>query len=142
MDRNTKLTLLVAGLIAIGFVLGIAVGSGDEPKATAQTTTVVSTNTITRTETRTETVTHTRTRTRYRTRVKVKYRTVTEPAPIAPSDEDDGGGDGCSAEYVGACVPDAGYDVNCPDLAESDFDSVGSDPYGLDRDGDGIACES
>lgn len=39
-------------------------------------------------------------------------------------------------------MPDDGYDVNCTDLAESDFDSVGGDPYGLDRDGDGIACES
>jgi resuscitation-promoting factor RpfB len=140
MDRNTKLTLLVAGLIVIGFVLGIAVGSGDEPQTTAQTRTVVSTDTITRTETRTETVTHTRTR--YRTRIKVKYRTVTEAAPEPLAGSDDSDGDGCSSEYVGACVPDDAGDVNCTDLAESDFDSVGSDPYGLDRDGDGIACES
>lgn len=145
MNRNTKLTLLVAGLILIGFVVGLAAGAGGEdPKATAETVTVVSTDTVTRTETRTETVTHTRTR--YRMRVQVKYRTVTEPAPepLAGSGggDDDSGSAGCSPEYTGACVPDDGYDVDCSDLAESDFSSVGSDPDGLDADGDGVACES
>jgi hypothetical protein len=145
MSRNTKTTLLVAGLILVGFILGAAVGSGDEPEKTAATTaetvTVVRTDTVTNTET----VTKTKTRVKYRTRVKVKYRTVTEAAPqpvAADADADLGGGDGCSPEYEGACVPDDAGDVNCTDLSDTDIDSVGSDPYGLDRDGDGIACES
>jgi hypothetical protein len=34
-------------------------------------------------------------------------------------------------------------DVNCPDVPETDFDSVGDDPYGLDGyDDDGLACGS
>jgi resuscitation-promoting factor RpfB len=144
MNRNTKTTLLVAGLVLVGFILGIAAGSGDEPEKTAaaaETVTVVKTDTVTHTET----VTRTRTRVKYRTRVKVKYKTVTEAAPqpvAADAGTDLDAGDGCSPEYQGACVPDGAGDVNCTDLSDTDFDSVGSDPYGLDRDGDGIACES
>lgn len=48
----------------------------------------------------------------------------------------------CSPEYSGACVPMNIGNVNCPDVAAQDFRSVGSDPYGLDGDTDGIACES
>lgn len=142
MNRNTKTTLLVAGLVLVGFLLGLAAGSGgDEPQQTAaaaaETVTVARTDTVTRTET----VVRTRTRVKYRTRVKVRYRTVTEPAPAAAPVAADSS-DGCSPEYAGACVPDDAGDVNCTDLYDTDFDSVGSDPYGLDRDGDGIACES
>ncbi len=48
----------------------------------------------------------------------------------------------CDPNYEGVCVPDDGYDYNCPDIDGTDFPSVGTDPHGLDRDGDGIACES
>jgi hypothetical protein len=37
---------------------------------------------------------------------------------------------------------DGTNDVNCGDISETDFNSVGDDPDGLDRDGDGVACES
>jgi resuscitation-promoting factor RpfB len=77
-----------------------------------------------------------------RDRTRVKYRTVTEPAPAAPAAGPGSSSDGCSPEYEGTCVPDDVGDVNCSDLSATDFASVGSDPYGLDRDGDGIACES
>jgi hypothetical protein len=140
---NTKLTLLVAGLVLIGLLTGVAVGSGDEGpseiRAVTIARTVVSTDTVTQTETVTRT--QVKVKVRYKTRVKVKYRTVTEPAPAYGDDTglDDAG---CSDEYVGACVPADAYDVDCGELVESDFDSVGSDPYGLDADGDGVACES
>jgi hypothetical protein len=140
---NTKLTLLVAGLVLIGLLTGVAVGSDDESPVEARTVTVARTvvSTTTDTVTRTETVTHTRVKVKYKTRVKVKYRTVTEPAPDYGGDP--GSSDaGCSDEYEGACVPADAYDVDCGELADSDFDSVGSDPYGLDADGDGVACES
>jgi hypothetical protein len=66
--------------------------------------------------------------------------TPVEPAP--PSDA------GCDPNYVGECVPADASDVDC---AGGDGDGpeyvgpvqvVGSDPYDLDRDGDGYACES
>lgn len=47
----------------------------------------------------------------------------------------------CSPEYLGACVPPGPPDVDCSDLAERRFASVGSDPHGLDGNGDGVACE-
>jgi predicted nucleic acid-binding Zn ribbon protein len=60
------------------------------------------------------------------------------------SSADDADGDDCSDSYDGACVaPYTGEDdVNCDDVTETDFDSVADDPYELDADGDGTACES
>ena len=54
---------------------------------------------------------------------------------------------GCHASYEGACVPIAS-DVDCaggsgngPAYVRGPVYVVGPDVYGLDRDGDGIACE-
>lgn len=61
------------------------------------------------------------------------------PAPAAPS--------GCDPNYAGACVPIAS-DVDCsggsgngPAYVGGPVSVVGSDVYGLDRDGDGLGCE-
>ena len=43
--------------------------------------------------------------------------------------------------YEGACVPDDGADYDCADIG-AEVTVVGSDPDGLDRDGDGLGCES
>ena len=55
---------------------------------------------------------------------------------------------GCDPNYSGACVPMTGRDVDCagkggdgPLFVQGPFRVVGSDPYRLDSDGDGIACE-
>jgi hypothetical protein len=48
----------------------------------------------------------------------------------------------CDPNYKGACVPTGHGDVNCADVHETDIQVVGDDPYGLDGDGDGTACES
>lgn len=50
----------------------------------------------------------------------------------------------CDPAYRGACVPvpSPGHDVNCGSIDATNFQSVGDDPYDLDSDGDGIACES
>ncbi len=48
----------------------------------------------------------------------------------------------CDPNYEGACVPTGYGDVNCADVIGTDFYVVGEDIYGLDGDGDGIACES
>jgi len=58
-------------------------------------------------------------------------------------------GAGCDPNYAGACVPIAS-DVDCAGgsgngpayVYAKDFRVVGTDIYGLDADGDGIACES
>ena len=54
---------------------------------------------------------------------------------------------GCHPSYTGACVPIAS-DVDClggggngPAYVRGPVQVVGSDDYGLDRDGDGIGCE-
>jgi hypothetical protein len=55
----------------------------------------------------------------------------------------DGSNDGvaCSSDYEGACVPEGVTDVDCAEINARGFRSVGSDPYNLDSNGDGIACE-
>ena len=54
----------------------------------------------------------------------------------------------CDPNYSGACVPIA-YDVECaggsgngPAYVSGPVRVTGTDIYGLDRDGDGIACDS
>jgi resuscitation-promoting factor RpfB len=53
----------------------------------------------------------------------------------------------CDANYGGVCVPIAS-DVDCaqgsgngPAYVTGPVYVIGSDIYGLDRDGDGVACE-
>lgn len=53
----------------------------------------------------------------------------------------------CHSSYEGACVPIAS-DVDCaggsgngPEYVQGPVYVIGPDVYGLDRDGDGIACE-
>jgi hypothetical protein len=55
---------------------------------------------------------------------------------------------GCDSNYAGGCVP-IDSDVDCaggsgngPSYVNGPVRVVGSDIYGLDRDGDGIGCES
>jgi hypothetical protein len=55
-----------------------------------------------------------------------------KPKPAQPS---------CNPNYTGVCLPLTG-DVDCGDISARDFGSVGSDPFRLDGDGDGVACES
>jgi len=54
------------------------------------------------------------------------------PAPVAQ----------CDPNYGGVCVPLVSYDLDCKDIPARKFQSIGNDPHGLDRDKDGIACES
>jgi hypothetical protein len=49
----------------------------------------------------------------------------------------------CDPNYSGACIPSPPPDVDCADLESWGVGLVtvvGSDPQGLDPDGDGIAC--
>src|SRR5215204_1578477 len=54
-----------------------------------------------------------------------------------------GGGDtSCHPSYPDNCIPPPPPDLNCDDVSDTDFEVVGSDPHGFDRDNDGIGCES
>jgi micrococcal nuclease len=48
---------------------------------------------------------------------------------------------GCDPAYAGACIPPPPPDLDCADIPERRFRSVGADPHRLDGDGNGIACE-
>lgn len=50
-----------------------------------------------------------------------------------------GAGGGCAAGYD-PCVPPYPPDVDCSDV-DGPIKVTGSDPHGLDADGDGIGCE-
>ena len=64
-----------------------------------------------------------------------------EPAPLPeePPPEESAPAGNCDPNYD-PCVPTFPPDVNCPDL-DGPVRVTGSDPHGLDRDGDGSACE-
>lgn len=49
-------------------------------------------------------------------------------------------GSNCDTNYSGACIPRGSPDLDCADVG-SNIRVTGSDPHGLDRDGDGIGCE-
>ncbi len=51
------------------------------------------------------------------------------------------GGD-CHASYPDFCIPASGGDVDCGELTQKDFTALEPDPYGLDGNNDGVACES
>ncbi|MDP9404378.1 MAG: hypothetical protein M3P85_13870 [Actinomycetota bacterium] len=72
-------------------------------------------------------------------------RVVTTQAPVETSAA--AGGD-CHPSYRGACVPANASDVDCaggsgngPEYTGR-VEVVGPDQYDLDRDGDGVGCES
>jgi hypothetical protein len=133
--RRRWIAFLAVGLA--GLFVGVAAGSGGGGDAQTVTETLASTTTVTKTSTvrRVRTVVHVR----YRTRTV--RQTVTETTSVG-GDTGSGVGSGCDPNYVGACVPNDGADYNCSDISETDFESVGSDPDGLDADNDGVACES
>jgi hypothetical protein len=47
----------------------------------------------------------------------------------------------CDPDYSGACVPPYPPDLDCADIGQP-VRVEGSDPHGLDRDGDGAGCEA
>lgn len=53
---------------------------------------------------------------------------------VAPSESE------CNPNYIDVCLPMYG-NVRCKDISYRRFRHNGYDPFGLDRDGDGICCE-
>jgi hypothetical protein len=78
--------------------------------------------------------------------------TVTQkpkPKPPPPPPSGGGGGGGCDPSYAGACLDPNASDYDCaggsgdgPLYVQGPISVVGDDHYGLDSDGDGVACES
>lgn len=67
-----------------------------------------------------------------------------EPEPVPESEPAN-----CHPSYSGACLDPNSYDYDCaggsgngPDYVDGPIYVTGDDPFDLDRDGDGVACES
>lgn len=77
-------------------------------------------------------------------RVKINEEVTTQPVDeityvgtyVAPKPSPD-----CDPNYSGGCVPNVGYDLDCPDIGFS-VSVIGYDRHRFDRDGDGYGCES
>lgn len=75
---------------------------------------------------------------------------VTPTTRVAPAPAAATSAGGCHPSYAGACVPSGFSDVDCAGgkgngpgyVSAKNFRVVGPDVYGLDSDGDGLACES
>jgi hypothetical protein len=72
---------------------------------------------------------------------KGPHPTAQSPSPASPPPSD------CDPNYEGACLDPSASDYDCeggsgdgPEYTGT-VTVVGDDPFGLDRDGDGIACE-
>jgi resuscitation-promoting factor RpfB len=55
----------------------------------------------------------------------------------------------CDPSYTGSCLDPSAYDYDCaggsgdgPKYVDGPIQVVGDDHFDLDRDGDGVACES
>jgi|SRR5215210_3900032 len=124
-ERGGLATWLAAlGAGVVGLLIGLALGGGGDEPAETVTSTVAETHTVTTTVTR-----HAKART--------ITRTITEQASAPPPSGD--GGSGCDSNYTG-CVPSGQGDVDCADV-NGPVQVIGDEIYGLDRDGDGQACE-
>jgi hypothetical protein len=73
-------------------------------------------------------------------RERERERLAREQAQATPEPTPDSGGGDCEPGYD-PCVPSYPPDVNCPDV-DGPIAVTGSDPHGLDRDGDGVGCEN
>ncbi|MEH3052547.1 MAG: hypothetical protein PGN13_00870 [Patulibacter minatonensis] len=67
----------------------------------------------------------------------------------AEAAEEGAGYGGCDPSYSGACLEEGAGDYDCaggsgdgPNYVSGPITVTGSDPYDLDRDGDGVACEN
>jgi hypothetical protein len=140
---RTWVLLVALALIAI-FALGAIVGDGDIDPARTATEQRVSTApdapAQARAEQRRQQRRQAAARQRRQAAAERRARQAAAPAPAQPQGN-------CDSNYEGACLDAASADYDCqggsgdgPDYT-GPVRSVGSDPFGLDRDGDGAACE-
>lgn len=127
------IAMVVAAVV--GIAIGAVLGGGESTKVSyvTDTVTVRSTKTVRKVRVRTVTVD---------AAGVVVADTGTDEAATAPGTSTSAGSTSdCSTDYDGACVPTDKPDVTCADVTARNFEAV-SDPYGLDPDGDGVACET
>lgn len=69
--------------------------------------------------------------------------------PPAPTTTEEAPTDACHPSYVGACLDPSASDYDCeggsgdgPKYVSGPIRVVGDDPFDLDRDGDGTACDT
>lgn len=131
MDPNARAVAIVVALVLSGLGLGIFIGGlgGPGTETIVETVEVTEDRTVTRTVTRTRTV----------TAQNAQQTVTTGPDGFVTTSTIPAGG--CSPAYSGACVPAGEQQVSCSQIPDRDFSSVADDPYALDPDEDGIACE-
>jgi hypothetical protein len=61
------------------------------------------------------------------------------PAPVPPPENGD---ENCDPSYPDVCIAPYPPDLNCPDIPYKDFQVIGNDPHGFDRDNDGLGCDT
>lgn len=129
------LICLIAVVAGTGMALLIG-GANSDPFETVVRTVAGERHTVTETET--ETVTKTTTKT------VTETEGTTEPVPVSAGADDDTNRDNCSDSYAPVCLePSDGTNrLSCSEIADQDFTSTKNDPYGLDGDGNEVACES
>jgi hypothetical protein len=143
---NKRPLKIIGGLVAALLLMGIGAalgGGGDTTQAAALTSrptvTVTSETTVTAAARPNVTLTATATAT-----VTKKVRTTVTAKPAAPRAQ---AASNCTPGYSPCLPPADDYDCaggsgNGPEYADGPIAVTGSDPYGLDADGDGVACES
>ena len=47
----------------------------------------------------------------------------------------------CDPNYIGACIPIVGYDLDCSDIPVRNFFVIGTDTHRFDGDQNGVCCE-
>jgi hypothetical protein len=141
---NKRTFKIIGGLVAALLLMGIGAalgGGGDTTGAAAftsrPTATVTSETTVTAAARPNVTVTATATATVTK---KVRTTVTAKPAPRAQAASN------CTPGYSPCLPPADDYDCaggsgNGPEYADGPIAVTGSDPYGLDADGDGVACE-
>ena len=140
-ERIWIYVLIALVAVVLGAGTGVVIGGANsDPFETVVKTVARETRTVTETET----VTKTKTKTETVTEAEAEAETIAEKPPTSSgADNDDADTDGCSDSYSGACLDpsDGANQLTCADVGEDGFGSIGDDPYGLDPDSDGIACE-
>ena len=75
-----------------------------------------------------------------KTDLRVANKTCREPPPPEPSPTPRASSGGNCQPGYSPCLPITD-DLDCPDV-DGPVNVTGDDPYGLDRDGDGVGCDS
>ena len=69
-------------------------------------------------------------------------KTIIEQQITKEDDDDDDNGVNCDPSYPTVCIKSPPPDLDCANIPHKNFKVTGSDPHGLDRDRDGVGCES